>query len=168
MVCSGVVNNFAKSDWWSVGVIMFECIYGFPPFYAEDPIKTCQKIVRWKHFLEFPEDVNVSSDAVDLLQQFLTDGSKRIGTRAGGIQEIKDHPFFKGIDWNSIRGYDAPFKPQVTTDLDTKYFDEFDDAKIKQELSSGGDKGVKKVHLQKDEDILFKGFTFKRGQFAGT
>lgn len=149
-----------ECDWWSVGVIMFECIYGFPPFYAEDPIKTCQKIVRWKHFLEFPEDVNVSPDAVDLLQQLLTDASKRIGTRSGGIQEIKDHPFFNGVDWDNIRNVDAPFKPQVSTTLDTKYFDEFDDAKIKQELASS-DKGMKKVHLQKDEDILFKGFTFK-------
>lgn len=154
-----------ECDWWSIGVIMFECLYGFPPFYADDPVKTCQKIVRWKHFLEFPDDMQASADAVDLLKNLLTDGPTRIGTREGGIQEIKDHPFFYGIDWNTIRSQQAPFKPTLQSELDTSYFDQFDDSVVKELQEKALHSSVKKVALKKDEAILFENLTFKRDDF---
>lgn len=69
-----------ECDIWSIGVIMFEMIYGYPPFYADDPIKTCQKIVRYKTFLEFPDDIKISPEAVDFLKCMLCDQKKRLGT----------------------------------------------------------------------------------------
>ena len=51
-----------ECDWWSLGVIMFECLVGYTPFYADDPVTTCRKILNWQRFLEIPEDTvgNVS------------------------------------------------------------------------------------------------------------
>lgn len=49
-----------ECDWWSLGVIMFECLVGYTPFYAEDPVTTCRKILNWPRFLEIPEETVVS------------------------------------------------------------------------------------------------------------
>ncbi len=173
-----------ECDWWSVGVIMYEMIYGYPPFYADDPIKTCQKIVRWKHFLEFPEDVDVSADAVDLLKNLLCDAPNRIGTRDGSsVDEIKRHPFFKGIDWQLIRTQQAPFVPELKNDLDTAYFDDFGELSQSaatttgngatssastncnnsvQSGSSNTGANAPLVSVKLDEQILFDQFTYRR------
>ena len=150
-----------ECDWWSVGVIMYEMIYGYPPFYADDPIKTCQKIVRWKHFLEFPQDVEVSKHAVDLLQNLLCDAVSRIGTREEGIEEIKQHPFFKGIDWNNIRSTEAPFIPALRNEMDTTYFDEFGEPSL---TRTPHPISAPLVNVKKDEAILFDHFTYRRDQ----
>lgn len=65
-----------ECDWWSVGVIMFEMLCGYPPFYADDPIQTCHKIVRWKEFLEFPDDVQISIEAEDLIRKYILSGKE--------------------------------------------------------------------------------------------
>lgn len=49
-----------ECDWWSLGVIMFECLVGYTPFYAEDPVTTCRKILNWPRFLEIPEETAIS------------------------------------------------------------------------------------------------------------
>jgi serine/threonine kinase 38 len=135
---------------------MYEMIYGYPPFYADDPIKTCQKIVRWKHFLEFPNDVDVSPAAVDLLKQLLCDANERIGTQSGGANDLKKHPFFTKVDWNNIREQTAPFVPELKDGLDTKYFDEFESSGLSSESV------VKKVNAKKGEEILYSEFTWNK------
>jgi serine/threonine kinase 38 len=164
-----------ECDWWSVGVIMFEMIYGYPPFYADDPIKTCQKIVRWKHFLEFPEDVDVSKAAVHLLRNLLCDAPDRIGTRSGGVNEIKSHPFFEGINWDNLRQQTAPFVPKLKSETDTTYFDEFGEPSIElmmnenaangknSAVSVSGSTNAPLVNSKKDDSaILFNHFTYRR------
>jgi serine/threonine protein kinase len=60
-----------ECDWWSVGVIMFEMLMGYPPFYAENLMQTCYKIVRWKEFLQFPDDIKISKEAEDLIRRLV-------------------------------------------------------------------------------------------------
>jgi serine/threonine kinase 38 len=48
------------ADWWSLGVIVFEMLIGYPPFFADDPSVTCQKVIQWKKTLHFPEELYVS------------------------------------------------------------------------------------------------------------
>lgn len=68
-----------ECDWWSVGAIMFEMIVGYPPFYSEEPMATCKKIVNWKKFLKFPEKPRVSAEAKDFVCSLLCDVEHRQG-----------------------------------------------------------------------------------------
>lgn len=61
-----------ECDWWSLGAIMYEMVLGYPPFYSEDPMVTCSKIINWRKFLRFAPEVrphtpNPSSDNVSAL-----------------------------------------------------------------------------------------------------
>lgn len=112
-------------DWWSVGVIMFEMLVGYPPFCSDTSAETYRKILNWKHALRFPEDTQLSAEAKDLIQRFCCDPNDRIGKN--GVEEIKAHPFFKGIDWEHIRETRAPIMPELKDQYDTRYFDNFDD-----------------------------------------
>ena len=47
-----------ECDWWSLGAIMYEMMIGYPPFYSEDPMSTCRKIVNWRSTLRFPPEVH--------------------------------------------------------------------------------------------------------------
>jgi len=114
-----------ECDWWSLGVIMYECLVGYPPFYAEDPMATCKKIVRWKQNLTFPPEAKLSRDAEDLVRKLICDPKPRLT-----FEGIKSHPFFATLDWDNLRSMKAPIVPTVTNDVDTQNFDKFshDDA----------------------------------------
>jgi serine/threonine kinase 38 len=88
-------------DWWSIGVIMFEMMVGYPPFFSDEPSITCQKILNWRKTFVIPDDANLSPQAVDLLKKLVTDSDNRLGRN--GAEEIKSHPFFEGVDWANIR-----------------------------------------------------------------
>jgi serine/threonine protein kinase len=98
-------------DWWSVGVILFEMIVGYPPFFSENPSETCQKIVKWKQYFSIPLDANLSLEAENLIRKLVTSPDQRLGFN--GAEEIKRHPFFKGLDWKNVRNMRAPFLPDV-------------------------------------------------------
>ena len=87
-------------DWWSLGVILFEMLVGYPPFYSEDPSSTCQKILQWKKTFTIPPEAKLSPSAIDLIRRLIADANERLGIN--GVEEIKAHPFFFGIDWNKI------------------------------------------------------------------
>jgi serine/threonine kinase 38 len=112
-----------EADWWSVGVILFEMLVGYPPFFSENPSDTCQKIVRWKQHFSIPIDANLSKEAESLIKKLVTHPEQRLGYN--GADEIKKHPFFKNFNWNHIKHNKAPFIPECDNDWDTKYFDKF-------------------------------------------
>ncbi|KAK6161994.1 hypothetical protein DH2020_001835 [Rehmannia glutinosa] len=79
-----------ECDWWSLGAIMYEMLVGYPPFYSDDPMTTCRKIVHWRNHLKFPEDTELSPEAKDLICRLLCDVEHRLGT--GGAAQIKLDP----------------------------------------------------------------------------
>ncbi|KAI9347605.1 kinase-like domain-containing protein [Obelidium mucronatum] len=106
-----------EADFWSLGVILFECLIGFPPFYSDSPIDTYRKIIAWPETLMFPEEVHLSYEAEDLIRSLLCGAQHRIKS-----PHIKSHPFFRGLDWPNLRHMRAPFIPQLTSITDTSYF----------------------------------------------
>lgn len=68
-----------ECDWWSLGVIMYECLVGFTPFYGEDPVSTCRKILHWADNLDLPEEVaeHLSEDCLDFMLSLIADAKDR-------------------------------------------------------------------------------------------
>ena len=144
-------------DWWSLGVIMFEMMIGYPPFFSESSTETCKKILDWKNTLNIRPEANISKEAEDILRKLISDPETRLGTN--GADEIKIHPFFKGIDWNHIKEtLIPPFIPELKNNYDTKYFDEFEEDEPFYPINNDNSKGKK---YQK-KDMCFVDFTYNR------
>ncbi|XP_068767543.1 citron Rho-interacting kinase isoform X2 [Struthio camelus] len=115
----GKASYGPECDWWSLGVIAYEMIYGRSPFTEGTSAKTFNNIMNFQRFLKFPEDVKVSSEFLDLIQSLLCGQKERLG-----YEGLCCHPFFCKIDWNNIRNSPPPFVPTLKSDDDTSNFDE--------------------------------------------
>ena len=145
-------------DWWSLGVIMFEMMIGYPPFFSESSTETCKKILDWKNTLNIRPEANISKEAEDILRKLITDPENRLGVN--GAEEIKSHPFFKGIDWNHIKEtLIPPFIPDLKNNYDTKYFDEFEEDEPFYPINNDSNNKGKKFQKK---DMCFVDFTYNR------
>ncbi|NWY04742.1 CTRO kinase, partial [Nothoprocta ornata] len=115
----GKASYGPECDWWSLGVIAYEMIYGRSPFTEGTSAKTFNNIMNFQRYLKFPEDVKVSSEFLDLIQSLLCGQKERLG-----YEGLCCHPFFSKIDWNNIRNSPPPFVPTLKSDDDTSNFDE--------------------------------------------
>lgn len=118
-----------ECDWWSVGVFIYEMLVGDTPFYADSLVGTYSKIMDHKNSLNFPDDVEISQEAKNIICAFLTDREVRLGR--SGVEEIKRHPFFRNDQWtfSTIRETAAPVVPELSSDIDTSNFDEIEEDK---------------------------------------
>ncbi|KAM6318135.1 citron Rho-interacting kinase isoform 2-T2 [Podargus strigoides] len=146
----GKASYGPECDWWSLGVIAYEMIYGRSPFTEGTSAKTFNNIMNFQRFLKFPEDVKVSSEFLDLIQSLLCGQKERLG-----YEGLCCHPFFSKIDWNNIRNSPPPFVPTLKSDDDTSNFDEPEkNSRVlssTRQLNPAGFSG---------EDLPFVGFSF--------
>jgi serine/threonine-protein kinase RIM15 len=119
------------SDWWSLGCILFESLYGYPPFHADTPDEVFQNIlarrIHWP--ADDDEDYDISDEAKDLMNRLMcSDPAERLGANkddkyASGGEEIRSHPWFDDLNWETLRDDEASFIPAPENPEDTEYFD---------------------------------------------
>eukprot|EP01113_Clastostelium_recurvatum_P040393 TRINITY_DN6280_c0_g1_i1.p1 TRINITY_DN6280_c0_g1~~TRINITY_DN6280_c0_g1_i1.p1 ORF type:complete len:1027 (-),score=310.58 TRINITY_DN6280_c0_g1_i1:279-3359(-) len=155
-------------DWWAVGVILYEFLTGIPPFNAESPHQIFENILQREiSWPEVPDEM--SAEAQDLINRLLCpDASSRLGAK--GVGEVKAHPFFAGIDWNTLLQQTPTFVPRVADVADTSYFDDARNTSFKSDEFLKGeslDKDKDRDRLDDEnsdgegEDAAFFGFSYK-------
>ncbi|KAL6485908.1 hypothetical protein MHYP_G00053000 [Metynnis hypsauchen] len=116
-------NDYGRAvDWWGLGVVMYEMMCGRLPFYNQDHEKLFELILMEE--IRFPRTLSPEAKALlaGLLQK---DPKQRLGGGPEDAKEIMQHKFFSGIEWKDVyeKKLTPPFKPQVTSETDTRYFD---------------------------------------------
>uniref|UniRef100_A0A8C3W3C0 Myotonin-protein kinase n=1 Tax=Catagonus wagneri TaxID=51154 RepID=A0A8C3W3C0_9CETA len=126
-----------ECDWWALGVFAYEMFYGQTPFYADSTAETYGKIVHYKEHLSLPlADAGVPEEARDLIQQLLCPPETRLGRNGAG--DFQKHPFFFGLDWDSLPDSVPPFTPDFEGATDTCNFDVVEDG-LTAMVSGGGE-----------------------------
>merc|ERR1719397_1990580 len=115
-------KGYAESvDWWSQGVILYECLVGYPPFYADKPVQTCKKIVNFRKTFRIPSEANLTDEAKDIIYKLICKPRTRL--KYAGIVK---HPFFRDCNWQNLMVHKPPFQPDLSSKVDTSNFDDFD------------------------------------------
>ncbi|EGG02687.1 uncharacterized protein MELLADRAFT_91210 [Melampsora larici-populina 98AG31] len=202
-------------DWWSMGVILFEMLFGYAPFMARSRQITRTKIIQWRSTLQFPNEPDVSNQAKDFIQSLICDRADRLGSRGipissslhssrptsfynsvskkfqdgistqtfsgpssamkDGANQIRAHPWFSNIDFDTIHLQTPPFVPEISDETDTRYFEEdIDDHPLEVpglKVNEGNDVQTRdpllgdKTHgaqlLETRKSHAFVGYTFK-------
>ncbi|CAM4929239.1 unnamed protein product [Rotaria socialis] len=146
-------------DWWSLGCVMWEMLFGSPPFYAEAMLDTYGQIIarsKNKIPLSFPGDVDVSDDAKDLLQKLLCSADYRLGKN--GLNDFKKHPFFTKFDWNNLRQIQPPYIPVVIDTMDILNSNDIEPETFVKKSTKTYNTPASKMGLP--DKVLFIGFTY--------
>ena len=114
-------------DWWAFGILLYEMICGVDPFTDEDPMKIYQNILERK--IKFSSDFDNKSKS--LIKHLLEpDLSKRYGNLKDGVNDIKNHEFFKSMNWDKLlrQELEVPFVPKKTDNNQLKYYNVYPDS----------------------------------------
>ncbi|ETN99595.1 hypothetical protein RFI_37875 [Reticulomyxa filosa] len=111
-------------DWWTLGILIYEMLASFPPFFDDEPLMTYRKIIQGT--IKFPRYLSIA--VKDLISKFLKPKpTKRYGILKGGTALIRCHPWFQEFDWSALRQLKlrAPIRPKVKSPKDLSNFDHF-------------------------------------------
>ncbi|KAI9737906.1 MAG: hypothetical protein M1834_009276 [Cirrosporium novae-zelandiae] len=152
-------------DYWSLGCMLFEALAGYPPFAGATVDETWQNLKEWEKVFQKPkwEDPNyfLSRRTWDLICRLVASKESRFH----GINEIKHHMYFAEVDWNSLRKQRAPFVPDLDSETDAGYFDDFSNEADMAKYKEVHDKQKALEDMAERDDkmkkSLFVGFTFR-------
>ena len=152
-------------DYWSLGCMLFEALAGYPPFAGATVDETWQNLKNWTKVLRKPvyEDPNyfLSRRTWDLITRLVASKEKRFKN----IQEIHAHSYFSEVDFNRLREQRAPFVPELDSETDAGYFDDFSSEADMAKYKEVHDKQRALEEMAERDDKmnkgLFVGFTFR-------
>lgn len=124
-------------DWWALGILIFEMLAGYPPFFDDNPFGIYEKILAGRIY--FPPHIDPT--AKDLIKKLLTaDRTKRLGNLKGGSDDIKNHKWFRGVDWQGLldKTVGAPIVPPSIHPGDTSNFEKYPEV-VDDEAGQTGD-----------------------------
>ncbi|KAI9002649.1 hypothetical protein BC832DRAFT_560539 [Gaertneriomyces semiglobifer] len=151
-----------ECDWWSLGIIMFELLYDEVPFYSESLMETYGKIMDHERHFAFPEEGDeLSEEAIDLMKKLICKREMRLGRN--GAEELKQHRWFRGIDWVAIRTMTPPFIPELNGPDDTRYFENEED-----ESKKFAKKAITKTKEFAGQNLPFIGYTYVQNAIPTT
>lgn len=148
-------------DYWSMGIIGFEMIAERTPFQNENVYDTYSEIqkysdeMRLMQVLEFPSDVRMSKKLKDLLNGLITKPRHRMS-----IDEIKEHSFFNGVNWHSLRDQAPPIIPTLNGEDDTSNFDDVDISQKRSPVMKKSTFSPINVNDFSGDDLPFLGYTY--------
>ncbi|KHJ35145.1 putative agc ndr protein kinase [Erysiphe necator] len=152
-------------DYWSLGCMHYEALTGFPPFAGSNVDETWKNLKHWREALTRPvwEDPNyfISNRTWHFITCCITSRAKRFSS----INEVYEHQYFNEVDWKTLRTKRAPFVPELDSETDAGYFDDFSNEADMAKYKEVHDKQAALENMADREDqmskSLFVGFTFR-------
>lgn len=152
-------------DYWSLGCMLFEALSGYPPFAGATVDETWQNLRRWEKVLRRPKfedsSYQLSARTWDLITRLVTARSQRLQN----INEIYKHYYFRDVNFSTLRQQPAPFVPELDSEADAGYFDDFSNEEDMAKYKEVHDKQALIENMADREEKmgkgLFVGFTFR-------
>ncbi|KAK3393081.1 kinase-like domain-containing protein [Podospora didyma] len=152
-------------DYWSLGCMLFEALTGFPPFAGANADETWRNLKHWRDVLKRPVWEDPSYFLSNRTWNFITTCINSRSKRFGNIKDIFEHQYFAEVDWATLRETKAPFVPELDSETDAGYFDDFSNEADMAKYKEVHDKQMALETLaEREEEMsksLFVGFTFR-------
>ncbi|KAI9263207.1 kinase-like domain-containing protein [Phascolomyces articulosus] len=135
------------ADWWALGILIFEMLAGYPPFFDDNSFGIYEKILAGR--VQFPAHFDML--AKDLLKRLLVgDLTKRLGNLKGGSEDVKRHRWFRGVDWIGLldKTVRAPIVPSYRHPGDTSNFEKYPDMFETDKNAPAGDDPYKHLFVE--------------------
>ena len=121
--------GYGKSgDWWAFGILAYEMVVGYPPFYGDTPFGIYQRILDGEFLLD--RSMNIKYQCENIIKKLLIqDRTKRLGSRKGSI-EIEKHKYFHLVNWETTYAMQTkpPWQPELKGPGDSSWFDNYPDS----------------------------------------